>query len=443
VFILQDDREGESVNRKFDSMNSIVISQQTAKRFVLGRQGLWPGRRWRGKKGTAQAIRACEAVQLDPLIVIARSQDIVLYGRVLDYKPEYLYKVAYEERQFFDYGGWLAMYPMSDLPYWRLHMARRLKDEYVAYFVAGHKELLDHVRMELRKRGPLGNRDFDGKRVQSWSYRGRKETAVALFDMWLSGELMIHHRNGFDRVYDFRENIAPKEFDYVAAEKEAEEFFAQKAVAFMGLKRETLMKGELQYYLRKEYSKAEIANLLGGWVESGMLKQVQVEGGRDVYLMLSEDVVALESLEKGRVPKGWNPKATSTLEEVTFLAPLDIVSARGRAKKLFDFEYTWEVYTPAHKRRWGYYVLPILYGDDLVARLDPKLDRTTMTLEIKGFWHEDDAPVKDADFANALGKGLIRFAKFVEAKKVNLDAIQPVGLRRTVKKVVSGEVKVV
>lgn len=425
-------------------MAHITISQQTARRFVLGKQGLWPGRRWKGKKGVAQAIRSCEAVQLDPLIVIARSQDIVLHSRVLEYKPEYLYKVAYEERQAFDYGGWLAMYPMSDLPYWRYHMNGRAHEEYVKYHVPhGHKAVLNFVRSELRTRGPLGNRDFDGKRLANQSYRGRKETSVALFDMWLSGELMIHHRNGFDRVYDFRENIAPKEFDYVASEKDTEEFFARKAVAFMGLKRESLMTGELKYSPRKDYTKAEMASLLGGWIESGMLRQVQVEGGRDTHLILGEDVPVLESLEKGRIPKGWNPKETNTLEEVTFLAPLDIVSARGRAKKLFDFEYTWEVYTPAHKRRWGYYVLPILYGDDLVARLDPKLDRTKMTLEIKGFWHEDDAPVKDADFADALAKGLVRFAKFVEAEKVNLDAITPVGLKRAVKKAVDGEVKVV
>jgi len=127
---------------------------------------------------------------------------------------------------------------------------------------------------------------------------------------------------------------------------------------------------------------------------------------------------------------------------VTLLAPLDIVSARGRAKKLFDFEYTWEVYTPAHKRRWGYYVLPILYGDDLVARLDPKLDRTTMTLEIKGFWHENDAPVKDAAFADALAKGLIRFAKFVEAKKVDLNGVKTVKLKRELKKVIGAELAV-
>jgi len=413
-------------------MNPILISQQTARRFVLGKQGLWPGRRWKGKKGTAQAIRTCEAVQLDPLNVVARSQDIVLHSRVLDYKPEYLYQVAYDDREFFDYGGWLAMYPMSELPYWRVHMEKRTRDEYVKYFVPEHKEVLDQVRAELRSRGPLGNRDFDGKRLEMQSYRGRKQTSVALFDMWLSGELMIHHREGFNRVYDFRENIAPKEFDYVASEREAEEFFARKTVSFMGLKSESKMRSELRGYLRNDYSPDEMKNLLERWKESGMFEQVQVEGGRDTYLVLKEDVSVLASLEKGKVPKGWNPKDTTTLEEVTFLSSLDIVSARGRAQKLFDFDYKWEVYVPAHKRRWGYYVLPILYGDDLVARLDPKLDRTTMTLEIKGFWHEDDAPVRDVEFAYALARGLIRFGRFVGAKKITTNPIHPTGLRRQV-----------
>ena len=143
----------------------ITISNQTARRFVLGRQGLWPGRRWKGKKGTSQAIRECEALQLDPLNIFARSQDIVLHSRVLDYKPDYLYQVAYKNREFFDYGGWLAMYPMSELPYWRFHMEKRLRDEYVKYFVPEHQAVLDFVRAELRKRGPLGNRSFDGKRL--------------------------------------------------------------------------------------------------------------------------------------------------------------------------------------------------------------------------------------------------------------------------------------
>jgi uncharacterized protein len=411
----------------------VIISRQTARRFVLGKQGLWPGRRWKGKKGSVQAIRACEAVQLDPLNIFARSQDIVLHSRVLDYKTEYLYQVAYQDREFFDYGGWLAMYPMSDLPYFRYQMENRARNQYVKHYVGSeHEHILDHIRAELRTRGPLGNRHFNGKRLATHSYRGRKETSVALFDMWLSGELMIHHRQGFERLYDFRENIAPKEFDFIASEKDAQVFFARKAVSFHGLFREAGLRISLESDMRRKYGRDEARHKLEEWLQSGLFNRVEVEGSRDTFLVLEEDLPALGSLEKGKVPKGWTPKETTTLEEVTILSPLDIVSARGRAKKLFDFEYIWEVYTPAHKRRWGYYVLPVLYGDKLVARLDPKLDRKTMTLEIKGFWAEDEAPVKDPAFVAALAKGLIRFARFVEAKKVTADTLNPAGLRKEV-----------
>jgi uncharacterized protein YcaQ len=356
-----------------------------------------------------------------------------LHSRVLDYKPNYLYQVAYKDREFFDYGGWLAMYPMSNLPYFRVHMERRSRVKRLHGFVLANPNLFEQVRAELRARGPLGNRHLEGNHI-GWNYRGRKDTSLALFYMWLTGELMIHHREGFERVYDFRENIAPKECDYVAGEKEAEEFFARKAVSFHGLLREAGLRISLESDLLRKYPPVEASKMIGRWIESGMLQQVQVEGLRETYLVLAEDVPALEALEKGKLPKGWAPKGMTTLEEVSFLAPLDIVSARGRAKKVFDFDYIWEVYKPVHLRRWGYYTLPILYGDDLVARLDPKLDRTTMTLEIKGFWHEEDAPLKDAGFADALAKGLVRFAKFVEARKVTTDSIHPPALRKHVEK---------
>ncbi|MGE5379156.1 MAG: winged helix-turn-helix domain-containing protein [Bacteroidota bacterium] len=411
----------------------ITISPLTARRFVLGKQGLWPGRRWKGKKGTVRAMCECEAVQLDPLNIFARSQDIVLHSRVLDYKQDYLFQVAYQDRKFFDYGGWLAMYPMSELPYYRVHMERRSHQKRIEGFVLNHQELFERVRAELRSRGPLGNRDLDGTRV-GWNYRGRKDTSLALFDMWLSGELMIHHRDGFERVYDFRENVAPRQFDYMVSEREAEEFFIRKNIAFSGLFREAILRSALQYDMQHNYSRENIREKAEAWIESGKAERVQVEGGRDVYLALREDLPILELLEMGKVPRSWKPRETTTLEEVTFLSPLDIVSARGRAKKLFDFEYKWEVYTPVHLRRWGYYVLPILYGDDLVARLDLRLNRPTMSLEIKGFWHEQDAPVKDLAFANALARGLIRLTGFLGAKKVTTDVLHPAGLKREVRK---------
>ena len=101
-----------------------TIDIQTARRYILGKQGLWPGRRWRGVAGAEQAMRAMEYLQLDPLQIIARSQDIALHSRVLDYTPGLWEDLAYGQRAFFDWGGWLAVRPMDELPYWRVAMRR-------------------------------------------------------------------------------------------------------------------------------------------------------------------------------------------------------------------------------------------------------------------------------------------------------------------------------
>ena len=422
-------------------MTPILISKQVARRFVLGRQGLWPGRRWRGKKGTARALRACEAVQLDPLQATARSQDLVLFSRVLDYNPGYLDQLIYKDREFFDYGGWLAVYPMSELPYWRHHMEQRSHAKRVEDYVFSHAELFERIREELRQRGPLGNRHVDGNAVPH-NYRGRKDSSLALYDLWISGEVMIHHREGFARVYDFRENVAPHELDYPATERETEDFFARKCIAFKGLLPEYRWKTDLEYYVRRKVSWDEMKAWRERWLEEGIVGIVQVEGLGGNHLVLAQDVPLIETLVAGKVPRAWKPLETTTLEEATLLAPLDIVSARGRALKLFDFEYLWEVYKPAHQRRWGYYTLPILYGDQLVARLDPKLDRIGKTLEVKGFWHEQGAPVKDASFAQALARGLLRFAGFLEAVQINLSGIDVPFLRRELKRLVGEEMPV-
>lgn len=410
------------------------ISKQTYRRFLLASQGLWPGRRFEGPLGAESALRQMQALQLDPLVMVARSQDIAMYGRVLNYKPEHLYEMAYNQRKAFDYGGWLMMYPMSDFPYWRLHMKRRV-ERGLRYesFTHPPKELIQFVLDELREKGPLGNRDIEGDAVKAWSYRGRKETSVVLFYLWLTGEVMITNRKGFDRIYDLRERVVPPEFDYSASEKETVEFMSRKIISFLGMMRENRLGTELSYYLHDKVSRDDAQKIVHQLVEKGIASRVGVEGSKDGFLILNSDQPHLSELEAGRIPKVWKPKGPTTDEEVTFLAPLEIVSARGRAKKVFDFDYVWEVYKPAHQRKWGYYTLPILYGDDLVARLDPKLDRTTMTLHILGFWLEDDAPKDDA-FANALANGLKRFANMIGAKKIDLSGIKQAKLRAHVKK---------
>ena len=411
-----------------------TISQLTFRRFILGQQGLWPGRRFKGLNGAESALRQMQGLQLDPLTMVARSQDIAMYGRVLNYKPAHLYKMAYQQRKAFDYGGWLFMYPMSEFPYWGLPMKyRRQHGIHYESFSHPPAELVKYVLDELRERGPLGNRDFEGAKVSAWSYRGRKEASIALFYLWLTGEVMISNRKGFDRIYDLRERVLPREFDFEVTDSEAEDFFIRKSIAFLGMARENTWRTNLSAYLHRDVSREEAKARIESLIEQQVISRVRVEDSKDNHLYLNSDQPDLSELEAGRIPKKWKLVGPSAEEEVTFLAPLEIVSARGRSKKVFDFEYLWEVYKPAHQRRWGYYTLPILYDDDLVARLDPKLDRRTNTLHVLGFWLEDDAP-KDEAFASALAKGLRRFADMIDAKKFDLRGIKQTKLRSSLKK---------
>jgi uncharacterized protein YcaQ len=214
---------------------------------------------------------------------------------------------------------------------------------------------------------------------------------------------------------------------------ETEGFFAKKHIAFHGIARENSLKTDLSYYIQRKVEAKEAKAQVERLIEAGNVSRVRVEGFGENFLVLKEDQAHLSALEAGKIPKAWKPRGVTTAEEVTFLAPLEIVSARGRAKKVFDFDYVWEVYKPAHQRRWGYYTLPILYGDDLVARLDPKLDRTTNTLHVLGFWLEDDAP-KDATFADALANGLKRFADMIGAEKIDLGGVKHSKLRAHLKR---------
>lgn len=406
-------------------MTPIRISKTTHRRFVMGLQGLWPGRRFAGKDGLPDALHQMEALQLDPLNPAGRSQDIALHGRVLDYHPEHLYQVAYDERHFFDYGAALFIYPMAELPYWLTHMKRRGEQPRWRDFADEHPRAMEQVRKALRTDGPKGNRDFIGNQKFKDNYRGKKDTSVALYTLWITGEVMTHHREGFTRVYDLTERVAPAEFQYAAPEREAEDFFAHKTVSFRGVLREKRWRVSFKYYIQRDVDKDEESQWLGNLYEKGLIAPVQVEGSKDRWITLAEHLPLLEKLETGKVPSAWKPLGLSTQDEVTFVAPLEIVSARGRAKEVFDFEYVWEVYKPLAQRRWGYYVLPILYGDQLLARLDPKLDRITMILHINGFWLEKNAVVKEPAFADALGKGLVRFAHFVGANQVDVDVVNP------------------
>ncbi len=406
----------------------LTIDLDTARRFILGRQGLWPGRRWRGLRGAERALRAIEYLQLDPLQIIARSQDIALYSRVLDYTPGLWERLAYGQRKFFDWGHWLALRPMDELPHWRVVMRReRESDSWLRTMGERHAQAIDEMRRVLRERGPVSNRDFEmASRTRTQSYRGRKDSALALYYLWLSGEVMTHHRDRFERVYALTEQVAPAELLAETTPDEADRFLVRKEVAFGGLSRIARTQDS---YRRGQPDRAA-KKLLQRMLDDGELIEVQVEGWKQTHYALGSDTKPLRDLAAGRIPKAWAPLETTTAQETVFLAPLDPVIARGRAKGLFGFDYVWEVYKPGHQRKFGYYTLPVLWDDQLVARFDSKLDRTTNTFVILGLWLENKSLGKDEAFAEALGRGLARFAGFLGAARTDARAIAAPLLRR-------------
>ena len=206
----------------------------------------------------------------------------------------------------------------------------------------------------------------------------------------------------------------------------------KKEISFAGLSR--LNRTADAYFRGVPFSKAK--PILEALLADNEIIEVRVAGWKAVHYALASDATLLQAVSAGRIPQAWTPLATTTTEEVLFLAPLDPVSARGRAKLLFDFDYVWEVYKPEQQRKFGYYTLPILWGDRLVARFDSKLDRAQRdpanTFIILGFWLEDAALGQDDAFATALARGFARFATFLGAGKLDATAIREPLLRHAV-----------
>jgi uncharacterized protein YcaQ len=403
----------------------LTIDLETARRFILGKQGLWPGRRWRDLQGTEQAIRAMEYLQLDPLQVIARSQDIALNSRVLEYTPGQWEELAYRQRKFFDWGGWLAVRPMDELPHWRVVMRRErdgeLGDSRIHRMAHEHAETIDEMRAILRERGTVSNRDFEMKsRKRTQSYRGRKDSSLALYYLWRTGEVMTHHRENFERVYALTEAVAPADLLGESDQDEVDRFLIQKEISFYGLTR--ISRTSDAYHGRGEPDRAA-KKLRTTMLADGEIIEVKVEGWKAIHYALGSDADLLNELIAGRVPQDWTPLETTTTDEVIFLSPLDPVSARGRAKDLFGFDYAWEVYKPARQRKYGYYTLPVLWEDRLVARFDSKLDRETNTFIVLGLWLENEALGKDEAFVKAMARGFRRFGSFLGASKLDAAAI--------------------
>ena len=257
------------------------------------------------------------------------------------------------------------------------------------------------------------------------NYRGSNDKSLALYYLWRVGEAMTHHRERFERVYAATERVAPAHLIRESSDAEAERFMARKAVAFAGIGRIGPLTGPFVRKVTKEEERA----LERSMVECGELASVEVEGWKGTHFILASDIPLFEEVARGGVPAPWKPIGATTGEEVTFLSPLDPVSARGRAKALFDFDYVWEIYKRPDLVRFGRYTLPILWGDELAGRLDARLDRKANALVVNGIWLEDAATGKNAAFRDALAAGVRRMALFLGAKSVDATAVADRRLR--------------
>lgn len=403
------------------------VSAQTARRFVLGRQGLWPGRRWTGKVGTRAAMTAMEHLQLDPLVIVARSHDLALHSRVVGYRPEFLHTLTYDERLFFDWGGWLAVRPMAELPYWRTLMHRHRERPKIHGYIELHGDAIAAMRVLLHERGTLSNRDFKAAdRRAVVSYRGTKDSSLALYYLWLIGEAMTHHRDGFERVYAPTEAVAPLDLVYDADPAETDLFVTRKAIAAAGIAKV----GLLSALLARRISNAERQDIERTLVESGAVVAVEVDDWPGRRFIPGDGVGELNDIASGCVPKAWTPVETTTEEEVTLLSPLDPAIERQRANALFGFEYVWEIYKRPQDVVFGRYTMPIVFGDGLAGRTDLRIDRKSKTLIVNGVWLEDTTLARSPEFRDALRAGIQRMTRFLETDLVDATTVADARVRR-------------
>jgi uncharacterized protein len=409
-----------------------TISKATERRTVLGLQGLWPGWRWKGARSLGTALAQLRAVQVDPLDVVGRNHDLVFASRVLDYGPGDLDHLLYGRRTAFEFGGAIDILPRELL---RLHLSwvrhQGLPSRWEAWERA-HASTVARVRAAVAERGPLDARAWPGGE-RGDDFRSGTEEGLALYLLWRKLDLMIHHREGMRKVYDLTERLFGPLPELIPADELLSEF-GLESLRWLGCSGQY----GIQYLRtieagrgRTKRTKRQVRQEL---VDAGRLTEVRVEGERMTSVVCAEDAPLLEAVAAGEVPRAWRPVDDST--EVRFLAPLDVVSSRGRAAGLFDFEYLWEVYKPAAKRRWGYYVLPVLLDDRLVGRIDPSFDRKGGELRIDRAWWEAGTELRAV--AGPFARGVDRMADRLHARSLRVGRIGPPAFRAEVARLLSG-----
>jgi uncharacterized protein YcaQ len=372
-------------------MREQVISGADARRIAVASQCLHAAKPFGlGKYAASRAIDHIGYVQIDTISVASRAHNHVLWSRVPNYKRDHLTALQVKDRLILEYWAHAAAYlPMQDYRYClpTMEYFRKHRDGWPK----SDKRTMQYVMDRIRNEGPLKSRDFEHpqKRANAswWDWKPAK---LALQRLFFSGDILISHREGFQRVYDLPERILPAHVDTtMPSPEEYIRHLIRRSVRAHGLVRTQEI-----HYLRKGLG--DLTRRAVGMMQSeGELVPVTVNGINGVFCTTDEILQA----------------SLRVAHHVKLLSPFDnLVIQRNRLRDLFGFDYQIEVYVPAAKRAYGYYCLPILMGDQFYGRVDVRADRKSRQLQVQHLHMEDRKLPGDLD--NKLALALKEFAAF-------------------------------
>ena len=373
-------------------MTELLLSMASARALHLAAQGLLqPRRRKARKEDVLEAIRQMGVLQIDTIHVVARSPYLVLWSRLGDYPQPWLEQLL-EEGALFEYWAHEACFvPIEDYGLYRHRMIDpgSMGWKYSETWMRERRQDVEAILEHIRANGPTRSSDFERTDGQSGGWWGWKPEKRSLEVLFTAGRLMIARRHNFQRVYDLAERVLPGWDDSrMPAMEETQRSFVLKAVKAMGLARASWISD----YFRTKPPRLDPETL----VDEGLLLRAWVEDWDDPVYVHPDHAELLQKAAEGAL----SPTAT------VVLSPFDpVVWDRRRALDLFGFDYRLECYTPAEKRKYGYFTLPLLRRGALVGRVDAKAHRGTGVFELKSLALEPDVRVSDRfvrDIAAAL-----------------------------------------
>lgn len=353
-----------------------MLTREAVRRALLAAQGLaGPSPNEPAAGDVLAAIRRMHALQIDTISVVARSPYLVLWSRIGAYDPALLDSLLPARAVFEHWSHAACFLAIEDFPLYRRMMLesntpRRRRQE---QWLETHREFVGRLLARIRDEGPVRSADFQrpgGRKGNGWW--DWKEEKLALELLLTRGDVMVDRRHNFQRIYNLRERVLPEWDDTLAPPaEEARRALALKVVRSLGVARPEWVAANLQHLW---WGVVATRRVLESLANDGQLVRVDVAGWDRPGYVHPGDLALLDAAASDPGP----PLRT------TLLSPFDPVTwDRARALELFDFDYRIECYTPAAKRRYGYFTLPILFGDQLVGRLDPKAHRRDGVFEVK------------------------------------------------------------